>query len=149
MNSILSEPTAHCHAPNLNELPFIKLQNEITVRAAKTDEASSNILYSALRSFPLNAADALPRNETLMRRIYRQRTVIPSEGTSQISAHLKETDRGKDFLLYESNEFIIFTTETNLSVLKYCKHWFADGTFRVNNKCDPLKVRCNFCLGLS
>ncbi len=114
MNSILSEPTAHCHAPNLNELPFIKLQNEITVRAAKTDEASSNILYSALRSFPLNAADALPRNETLMRRICRQRAVIPSEGTSQISAHLKETDRDEDFLLYESNEFIICTTETNL-----------------------------------
>ncbi len=60
MNLILSEPTAHCHAPNLSDLPVIKLQNEIKTRAATTDEASSSILYSALRTFPLNAAVALP-----------------------------------------------------------------------------------------
>jgi hypothetical protein len=141
MNLILSEPTAHCHAPNLNELPVIKLQNEIKGRAAKSDEASSAILYSALRSFPLTAAVGLPRNESLMRTIRRQRTIASTDDNSKLPANLKKTDRGEYFLLYESDELIIFTTETNLLVLKNCKHWFADGTFKVSNKCDSYEVR--------
>ncbi|CAF4910082.1 unnamed protein product [Rotaria sp. Silwood1] len=140
MNLILSEPTAHCHASNLSDLRIIKLQNEIKACAATTDEASSSILYSALRSFSLSAAVALPRNETLMRTIRRQLTVISSDSTSQLLASLKKTDHGEDFLLYESDELMSFTTKANLSVLKNCKHWFADGTFKMSIKCNLSKV---------
>ena len=44
---------------------------------------------------------------------------------------LKLTDRGESFILHEDKSLIIFTTASNLSILKSCKHWFADGTFKV------------------
>ncbi len=46
----------------------------------------------------------------------------------------KKTDRGEDFVLYEDEKLIIFTTTSNLSALKGSKHWFADGTFKVSNQ---------------
>ncbi len=79
-----------------------------------------------------------------MRTIRRQRTVISSDSASQLPDSFKKTDRGEDFLLYESDELIIFTTKTNLPVSKNCKHWFADGTFKVSNKCNLSKIKWNF-----
>ena len=46
--------------------------------------------------------------------------------------NLEKTYRDKDFILNEEKDLIIFTTKTNLSILKQHKHWFADGTFKVN-----------------
>ena len=40
-----------------------------------TDESTSSILHSALRTYPLGAAGELPKNEALMLVIRRQRTV--------------------------------------------------------------------------
>ncbi|CAF1047482.1 unnamed protein product [Didymodactylos carnosus] len=55
----------------------------------------------------------------------------PLDPNSRLPDNLKMTDRGEDFILYEDDKMIIFTTKTNLSVLKSFKHWFADGTFKV------------------
>ncbi|CAF4412398.1 unnamed protein product [Rotaria socialis] len=88
MDVIVFAPTEHCHASKTNLVPVLELKNKIKARAAETEESSSTILHSAMRSFPLDAAGQLP--------------------------------------------------QTNLSVLKTCKHWFVDGTFKVLAEKKPL-----------
>ena len=131
MNTILSRPTEHCCAPKLDLVPVLELKNTIKTPAVGTEESSSTILHSAIRSFPLDAASQLPQSETLSRSIRRQRQVPPENANDQLFDHLKQTDHGEKFLLHEDRELIIFTTASNLSVLKACKHWLANGTFRV------------------
>ena len=93
-------------------------------------ESSSIILHSIIRSFSLNSASQLPQSEALSRSIRQPHQVPPVYSNSQLPDHLKQTDRGEKFLLHEDKELIIFTMASNLSVLKSCKHWFADGTFK-------------------
>ena len=50
---------------------------------------------------------------------------------SRLPDHLRKTDRGEEFILFEDDEMIIFTTKKNLSLLKSYKHWFVDDTFKV------------------
>ena len=109
----------------------MELKNKIKSRAAETEEPSSTILHSTMRSFPLDAAGQLPQSDTLLRTIRRQRQGPPTNSNNQLPDHLKQTDRGENFVLHEDEKLIIFTTATNLSVLKTCKHWFVDGTFKV------------------
>ncbi|CAF4654819.1 unnamed protein product, partial [Rotaria sp. Silwood2] len=75
MDAILSQPTTHSHAPQPDRVPAIQLKNDIKARAVITDEPTSSIIHSALRTYPLSAAGELPRNEALMLMIRRQRTV--------------------------------------------------------------------------
>ena len=131
MDIILSGPTEHCHAPKSDLVPVLELKNKIKTRAVEAKESSSTILHSAIRSFPLDAASQLPQTETLSRSIPRQRQVPSANSNNQLPDHLKHTDRGENFLLHEDKELIIFTTTSNLSVLRACKHWFADVTFKV------------------
>ena len=130
MDTILSGPTQHCHAPKPNLVPVLELKNKIKTRAVETEELSNTILDSAIRSSPLNAASQLPQSETLSRSIRQQRQVPPANSNNRLPDHLKQTDRAEKFLLHEDKELIIFTTTSNLSVLKAYKHWFADGTFK-------------------
>ena len=131
MDAILSGPTEHCHAPNLDRLPVIELKNKIKSRAADSEESSSTILHTLIRSFPLDAAGQLPKTETLLRTIRRQRQADPTDPDQLMPDRLKLTDRGESFVLHEDESLIVFTTASNLSILKSCKHWFADGTFKV------------------
>jgi hypothetical protein len=77
MDVIVSTPTEHCHAPNPDQIPVVELKNKIKSRAAICEEPSSTILHSALRSFPLYAVGKLPRSDTLLRTIRRQRQAEP------------------------------------------------------------------------
>ena len=131
MDVFVSQPTSHCHAPQPDRIPTVQLKNEIKTRAITTDESTSTILHSALRTYPLSAAGELPRNESLMLIIRRQRTVEKVDVDGRLPEKLRKTYRDEDFILYEDKNFIIFTTKTNLSILKQNKHWFADGTFKV------------------
>ena len=56
MNTILSGPTEHCHAPKSNLVPVLELKDKIKTRAVETTEAPSTILRSAIHAFPLDAA---------------------------------------------------------------------------------------------
>ena len=78
MDTILSGPTEHCHAPKPDLVPVLELNNKIKTRAVETEESPSTILLSAIGSFPLNAASQLPQSETLSRSIRRQRQVPPA-----------------------------------------------------------------------
>ena len=132
MDNFLSQPTTHNHAPNPDRIPVIQLHNEVKHRAATTDEQTNSILHSALKTFPLRAAGELPRTDIIIQTIRRQRATPAVIVGGHLPEALKTTYRGEDFILYQDNEMIIFTTNTNLSVLKQSKHWFADGTFKVS-----------------
>ena len=132
MDAFLSQPTSHSHAPQPDRIPAIQLKDEIKTRAATTDESTSSIVHSALRTYPLSAAGELPRNEALMLMIRRQRSVETADVDGRLPDKLRKTYRGEDFILHEEKDLIIFTTKTNLCILKQHKHWFADGTFKVN-----------------
>ena len=82
MDTILSGPTEHCHAPKPDLVPVLELKNKITTRAVETEESSSIILHSAIGSFPLNAVIQLPQSETLSRSICRQRLVPPANSNN-------------------------------------------------------------------
>ncbi|CAF3339785.1 unnamed protein product [Rotaria socialis] len=131
MDSISSGPTAHSHSANLDKMSVIKLQKDIKSRAAISEEPTSNILHSALRTFPLHSAGSLPKNDSLIRSIRRQRQVEPLDKDGRLPSNLRKTDRGEDFVSNENKQLIVFTTKSNLLVLKNCKHWFADGTLKV------------------
>ena len=142
MDTFLSQPTSHSHAPQPDRIPAIELKNEIKARAVMTDESTSSILHSILRTYPLSAAEKLTKNEALMIMIRRQHTVETVDVDGRSSEKYRKTYRDEDFISYEDNTLIIFTTNTNLSILKQNKHWFADGTFKVN-------YQSNICLFLS
>ncbi|CAF1517507.1 unnamed protein product, partial [Rotaria sordida] len=131
MDSFLSEPTTHTHAPDPERIPAIEVKNQVKIKAATSNEASSSILHSSLRFMPLSAVGSLPSSDSLMRTIRRQRPKLCSDPNTRVPNNLRKTDRGEEFILYEDNEMIIFTTKTNLSLLKNCKHWFMGGTFKV------------------
>ena len=101
MDAILSGPTEHCHAPNPDRIPVVELRNLIKSRAGDSEEPSSAILHSAIRSFPLGSAGQLPNNETLLRTIRRQRRVQAHNPDNGLPDHLKLTDRGENFVLHE------------------------------------------------
>ncbi|CAF1988425.1 unnamed protein product [Rotaria magnacalcarata] len=131
MDTFLSDPTADCHAPNPDLIASIQLKNNIKVRAATTEEQSSSILHSALRNYPILAVGALPKTETLMVTIRRQCINDKTDADGRLPDRLRKTDRGEDFILFEDEKLIIFSSKINLSLLKENKHWFADGTFKV------------------
>ena len=134
MDAIVSRPTEHCHAPISDLVAVLELKTKIKTRVVTTEELPSTILHSVMRSFPLNAAGQLPQGETLLKTIRGQRPAPLTNVNNQLPVHLKQMDRGENFVLHEDEKLIIFTTATNLSVLKTCKHWFVDGTFKVRGK---------------
>jgi hypothetical protein len=108
----------HCHAQNLD------LKNKMKARAAESEELSSTISHSVMRSFPLDSAGQLPKSQTLLRTIRGQPQAIPTDLDNKLPDHLKQTDRGENVALQEDKDLIIVTKDSNLSVLKTCKHWF-------------------------
>ena len=158
MDTILSRPTEHCYAPKLDLVPVLELKNKMKARAVETEESSSRILHSAIRSFPLDAASQPLQSETLSRNICRQRQVPTANSNNQLLDHLKQTDRGEKFLLHEDKELIIFITASNLSVLKACKRWFPDGTSKAREflicslshcyrSARTISIKCLHCTG--
>ena len=84
-----------------------------------------------MRTYPLSAAGQLPKNDALMLTIRRQRIAPKMGPDGRLSEELPKTDRGEDFILFEDEKLIAFTTKSNLSILKQHKHWFADRTFKI------------------
>ena len=103
---------------------MIELSDYVKALATTSEEPTSSILHSALRTSPLSATSELPRTEMIIQVIRRHRAT-PSTGSND---RLPE-----DFLLYEDVEMIIFTIQSNLSALKQSKHWFANGTFKIGH----------------
>ena len=93
MDAFLSQPTSHSHAPQPARIPAIQLKDEIKTRAATTDESTSSIVHSALRTYPLSAAGELPRNEALMLMIRRQRSVETADVDGRLPDKLRKTYR--------------------------------------------------------
>jgi hypothetical protein len=122
MEAIISNPTKHCHAPKMVEIPFLKLKDKIKARGAESEEPSSVILHSEIRTFPLDSANRLPQEQNLLRTIRRRRQNETASSGNHLADQFKLTDRGEKFVLHEDEKLIIFTTQSNLSVLKSCKN---------------------------
>ncbi|CAF1415647.1 unnamed protein product [Adineta ricciae] len=131
MDFFMLDPTAHSHAPNPEQIPAIEAMNKIKMKVVSSDEATSSIIQSSLRALPLTAVSSLPSPASLVRTVRRQRPTPCSTSNSLLLDLFRKTDRGEDFVLYEDNQMIICATTRNLSLLKQCKHWFVDGTFKV------------------
>ena len=82
MDTILSGPTEHCHAPKPDLVPVLEVKNKIKTRAIEIEGSSSTILHCAIRSFPLDAASQLPQSEILSRSICGQRRVAPANSNN-------------------------------------------------------------------
>ena len=72
----IKKPTAHCHGPSIDRISVIELKNKIKARAAISEEPTSTILFSELKSFSLDAAASLPKTATLQRTIRRRREAL-------------------------------------------------------------------------
>lgn len=122
MDAFLQEPTSHSHAPNPNRLHVIRVQNGIKERSGSSEETTSIILHNVLRMVPLNIAAELPSTDALEQCIRRRRPRLNLDINSQLPHILKQTDRGENFVLHEDDSMIIFTSKSNLNVLKECPH---------------------------
>ncbi|CAF2153993.1 unnamed protein product [Rotaria magnacalcarata] len=70
-------------------------------RAARTDELTSPIIHSTLRTYPLSDAGQLPKNEPLILMIQRQRTTETVETDGRLPEKLRKTYRDEGFILHE------------------------------------------------
>lgn len=95
-------------------------------RSESSEETTSIILHNVLRTMPLNIAAEFPSTDALEQCIRRQRAQVDLDSDSQLPLIVKRTDRGEDFVLPEDESMIIFTSKSNLRVLKQCQHWFYD-----------------------
>jgi hypothetical protein len=118
----------------MTEIPVLELKDKIKARAAESKEASSVVFHSDMRTFPLDSANQLPQEQTLLRTIRRRRQNEKASSDDQFVDQYKFTDRGEHFVLHKNERLINFTTQSNFSVLKSCKHWFADRTFKVRQR---------------
>ena len=90
MDTFLSQPNDHNHAPNPERIAAIELNNLIKAQAATSNEPTSAIVHSTLRTFLLNAASELPRTEMIMQAIRRQRQTPTAISTNGLPDDLKE-----------------------------------------------------------
>lgn len=120
--------TEHSHPPCAARLTALKTVDAIKKRARSSDECTRSVIQNVTTHFPLDAAGALPKIETLSRMVRRQRRA--PEGNI-ITDELKVTTRGEPFLAHEDKnlEIVILTTPKNLDVLERKLHLFCDGTF--------------------
>ena len=58
--------------------------------------------------------------------IRRQRTASKNSPDGRLPEESRKVGLGEDFILFEDEKLIIFTTKSSLSILKQHKHWFAD-----------------------
>ncbi|CAM4948843.1 unnamed protein product [Rotaria socialis] len=128
MDVIVSAPTEHCYASKPDLVPVLELKNKIKLRVPETEESSSTILHSAMRSFPLDTADQLPESETLLRTSRRQHGCVPFRPHS--SGHQRVGAGNKKFT-NNSHKCAASSSLSERKILKTCKHWFVNGTFKV------------------
>ncbi|CAF2058161.1 unnamed protein product, partial [Rotaria magnacalcarata] len=84
--------------------PTIQLKTEIKTRAVMTDESSSSIINSALRTYPLSVAGELPRSDGLSLTIRRQRTTETVDVDGRLPEKLRKTYRDENFILHEDKK---------------------------------------------
>ena len=122
MEVFIKEPSEHSHAPDPDRVHIIRLKNEIKTNSSSSDEATSNLLFNALSTIPLNVASDLPTTNALMQTIRRERRPLQLDVNGQLPFLFRQTSRGENFVLMENESMVIFTCERNLSVLQNCKH---------------------------
>ena len=61
--------TPHEHPPNAGRIHALKTVNTIKQRARDSEETTSTVIQNCLSTYPIDAACALPKKETLARSV--------------------------------------------------------------------------------
>ena len=86
------------------------------------DEEASTILTDVLRTTSLAVTAGLSSVEVLLQTNRHERKSIQLDHNVLLPLILPESDRGKNFVLYEDDSMIIFIYEQDLSVLQKYRH---------------------------
>ena len=133
----------HNHAPNINKIEALKIQNKIKEKASSTVETPHQIIQSVSNELNILVAGNLPSIEDAKRRIRSDRQSFGSGSSTELELVLtakRHLPDGTDFLIYDSfqhagkedsNKILIFGTMKSIEALKSSEHWFCDGTFEI------------------
>lgn len=140
---LISMAGEHTHASDFQKIEKMRFMAEIRLRAKNTMESTHQILTSRLQNYPSYLAEAFPGMQLVKRTINRVRNkkdAEPSQPSTLNSLIIPEifqiTNSGEQFLFHDSgptkNRILIFATQRNLNILRDCKDWLADGTFKTS-----------------
>ncbi len=91
---------------------------------------------------------ALPNPEFLARNANRQRQPTRPRHPDHLNFDLQRDYIEADFLVADiwvnERRHLMFATDHQLGLLKTCRHWFADGTFKVFGPSDTHRYTKSF-----
>jgi hypothetical protein len=134
----------HNHGPDpaSNEAQIVR--EKIRKSAVSSEERPRAIIQACSSNISEEACVQIQSYDAARRTIQRQRNKILTRNTTRnkniseidINEEYKKTDRGENFLLYDSgnndnNRIIMFGTARNIALLNEFPHWCVDGTFKV------------------
>ena len=133
---------SHTHAPEPMRVEMIKGITRMKDRAVSSEDTTRSILSSGLGLMTDSSISALPKLDSLKRRIRRQKSLAEKFDNSAsadqiiIPEKYKLSIKGEQFLLYDSeindtNRLLVFGTRKMLTILRDSSSWYADGTFKV------------------
>lgn len=99
---VQGEASNHSHPPDTARNWSLKTVNKIKEKAKNSEERTSTIIQNSTSDYPLNAASALPKKETLAKMVRRQRTIPKGD-------ILTRSIRGEDFVIHESDNLLILS----------------------------------------
>lgn len=140
---IIATLNEHTHGPDVGSAKSQQLKQTMKRRAEDTQETPQQILTQTVEQVSEVTASQMPATRSIRRAIRRWRQhhgnplpVPPSRADMLIPEEYTCTTNGEPFLLFDSghgdNErVLIFSTQSNLQLLRENGHWFMDGTFKV------------------
>lgn len=130
----------HHHIIEKSEVEALKVKAKIKKDAAKSSETPINIISKATAVISKTTSAILPQNKSLCRTVQRERfkvlgaVALPEDALKlEMPEMYLKTLRGEKFLQFDYvddyNRILLFTTASNLKILKKCAIWQGDGTF--------------------
>ena len=140
-NEVINLSGEHNHSGNMAHVEASAIMANIREDSKNNIQTPTDIVYNGISNINGAISTSLPSYNNMKRtveRIKKSISGIPSLPSSLMTLILPPeyllTDRGENFLLYDSGpcleRIIIFGTENNLRILIQNNHWYADGTFK-------------------
>ena len=131
----------HSHSSDISLTKAQKCKAEIKRMSRETLASAQVVLQECSPMMSEGVASVLPSLDNIRREIRREKQShnvhsLPQDKKNLvIPEEFKEID-GESFLLYDSgvedvNRIIVFGTEWSINLLKDCKSWYMDGTFKI------------------
>lgn len=128
-DQVIQETGQHNHAAVHGKSNVERVRADIKQRATESEEPTRQIVQLSLTQLPLHYAHLIPSADTLSRSVRRARQ-IGGPNNDDLNQY-RLTVGNEQFIRIEELDMIIFAADSDLQFLSNCRHWFADGTFRV------------------